>query len=161
MITINTDSTFIQVKSDNLGIFAWQNGTVPEVVEMTTQHMVKKPIASVNTKRDDKVCEKTGKLNDLLLSAVNETLKQVFKEAGAQVIYDFLGNKCHLKREEIAEKPEVFSADLKKLMVSAASFIEKMILENLYSKLELKFVEKKGYEFSDYIKDLRNGKFDR
>ena len=155
MITINTDSTFIQVKSDNLGIFGWQNGTVTEVGEMTTQHTVKKPIASVNTKRDDKVCEKTGKLNDLLLSAVNETLKQVFKEAGAQVIYDFLGNKCNLKREEIAEKPEVFSADLKKLMVSAASFIEKMILEKLYSKLELKFEEKEGYEFSDYIRELK------
>src|SRR3972149_9076396 len=155
MITINTDSTFIQVKSDNLGIFAWQNGTVTEVGEMTTQHTVKKPIASVNTKRDDETCEKTGKLNDLLLSAVDETLKHVFKEAGAQVIYNFLGNKCHLKREEIAEKPEDFSADLKKLMVSAASVIEKMILKNLYSKLELKFEEKEGYEFSDYIRELK------
>ena len=155
MITINTDFTFIQVKSDNLGIFAWQNGTVPEVVEMTTQHTVKKPIASVNTKRDDEVCEKTGKLNDLLLSAVDETLKHVFKEAGAQVIYIFLGNKCHLKREEIAEKPEDFSAGLKKLMVSAASVIEKMILKKLYSKLELKFEEKEGYEFSDYIRELK------
>ena len=122
---------------------------------MTTQHTVKKPIALVNTKRDDEVCEKTGKLNDLLLSAVDETLKQVFKEAGAQVIYNFLGNRCHLKREEIAEKPEDFSADLKKLMVSAASVIEKMILENLYSKLELKYVEKEGYEFSDYLKELK------
>ena len=155
MITPNTDSSFIQVKSDNLGIFAWQNGTVTEVGEMTTQHTVEKPTVSVNTKRNDEVCEKTEKLADLLLSAVDETLKQVFKEAGAQVIYNFLGNKCHLKREEIAEKPEDFSADLKKLMVSAASFMEKMILENLYSKLELKFEEKEGYEFSDYIRELK------
>jgi len=155
MITINTDFTFIQVKSDNLGIFAWQNGTVTEVGEMTTQHTVKKPIASVNTKRDDEVCEKTGKLNDLLLSAVDETLKQVFKEAGAQVIYNFLDNQSHLKREEIAEKTEDFSAGLKRLMVSAASVIEKMILENLYSKLRLEFEEKEGYGFSDYFKELR------
>jgi len=155
MITPNTDFTFIQVKSDNSVTITWQNEIVAEVVGMTTQHTVKKPIASVNTKRDDETCEKTGKLNDLLLSAVDETLKQVFKEAGAQVIYNFLGNKCHLKREEIAEKPEVFSADLKKLMVSAASFIEKMILEKLYSKLELKFEEKEGYEFSDYIRELK------
>ena len=155
MITINTDFTFIQVKSDNLGIFAWQNGTVTEVGEMATQHTVRRSIASVNTKRDDGVCEKTGKLDDLLLSAVDETLKQVFKEAGAQVIYNFLDNQSHLKREEIAEKPEDFSADLKKLMVSAASVIEKMILENLYSKLRLEFEEKQGYGFSDYVKELR------
>ena len=155
MITLNTDSNFIQVKSDNPVTTTWQNGIVAEVVGMTKQQTVEKPTASVNTKRDDEVCEKTGKLDDLFVSAVDETLKQVFKEAGAQVIYNFLGNKCHLKREEIAEKPEDFSADLKKLMVSAASVIEKMILEKLYSKLELKFEEKQGYEFSDYLKELR------
>jgi hypothetical protein len=33
--------------------------------------------------------------------------------------------------------------------------IEKMILENLYSKLELKFEEKEGYKFSDYVKELK------
>jgi len=133
MITINTDSTFIQVKSDNLGIFAWQNGTVPEVVEMTVQHQPReKSIALAMTKREEKLHERKERLDNLLLNAVDETLKQVFKEAGAQVIYNFLGNKCHLKREEIAEKPEDFSADLKRLMVSAASVIEKMILENLY-----------------------------
>jgi ribonuclease HII len=119
------------------------------------QQTIEKPTASVNTKRDDKAYKKTGKLDDLLSSAVDETLKQVFKEAGAQVIYNFIENKCHLKRKEIAEKPEDFSADLKKLMVSAASMIEKMILENLYSKLELKFVEKEGYGFSDYLKELK------
>ena len=155
MITLNTDSNFIQVKSDNPVTTTWQNGIVVEVVGMTKQQTVEKPTASVNTKRDDEVCEKTGKLADLLLSAVDETLKQVFKEAGAQVIYNFIENKCHLKREEIAEKPAVFSADLKKLMVSAASLIEKMILEKLYSKLELKFEEKQGYEFSDYLRELR------
>ena len=155
MITINIDFTFIQVKSDYPITITLDSETAAEVVEMTKQQTIEKPIASVNTKRDDEACEKTGKLNDLLLSAVDETLKQVFKEAGAQVIYDFLGNKCHLKREEIAEKPAVFSADLKKLMVSAASVIEKMILEKLYSKLELKFEEKEGYEFSDYVKELR------
>jgi len=99
--------------------------------------------------------EKTGDLDDLLLSAVDETLKQVFKEAGAKVIYSYLGNKCHLKREEIVEKPEVFSADLKKLLGSGAIVIEKMIFKRLYSKLRLEFDVKRNYEFSDHIKELR------
>ena len=122
---------------------------------MTTQQTIEKATASVNTKRDDGACEKTEKLADLLLSAVDEALTQVFKKEGTEAIYSFIENKCHLKREEIAEKPEDFSADLKKLMVSAASVIEKMILEKLYSKLELKFEEKEGYGFSDYIMELR------
>jgi len=99
--------------------------------------------------------EKTQSVDDLLPSVVDETLRQVFKEAGTKVIYSYIENKRHLKREEIAEKPEVFSAGLESLLVSAARVIEKLILKKLYRKLGLKFEKKKGYEFSDYIKELR------
>jgi ribonuclease HII len=122
---------------------------------MATEQTAEKSIAAVNINRKDKACEPKEKLADLLSTAVNETVKQIFKEAGAKVIFDFIEKQCHLKLEEIVEKPEVFSAGLERLTVSAASVIEKMILENLYSKLNLKFVEKDGYEFSDYIKELR------
>jgi len=94
-------------------------------------------------------------LDDLLINVVDETLRQVFREEGTKAIYAFIKNNCHLKQEEIAEKTEVFSADLKRLLSSGAPVVEKMILKNLYSKLELKFEERKGYEFSDYIKELR------
>ena len=99
--------------------------------------------------------EKTWSVDDLLLSAVDETLRQVFKEAGTKVIYGYITNKCHLKREEIAKKPEIFSAGLESLLVSAARVIENLILRKLYRKLGLKFEEKKGYEFSEYIKELK------
>jgi hypothetical protein len=104
-----------------------------------------------------RVCtvEKTRSLDDLLPSVVDETLKHVFKEAGTNVIYSFIENKCHLKLEEITEKTEVFSAGLERLLSSGAPVIEKLILKNLYQKLELKFEEKRGYEFSDYIKELK------
>ena len=161
MITINTDSTFIQVKSDNLGIFAWQNGTVPEVGEMTTQHTVERSSVLSSSRCKHKLGKETRRLDCVLLNAIDETLKHVFKGAGTEVVYNYIENKFHLKREEIAEKPDEFSAGLERLLSSAAPMIEKMTIENLYSKLELKFVEKKGNEFSDYIKDLRNGKFDR
>jgi len=124
-----------------LGTFTRQNMRM-EVVEVT------KRLRTV---------EKTRSLDDLLLSVVDETLRQVFREAGTKVIYDFLENNSHLKLKEIAEKPEVFSSGLERLMVSAAPVIENQILKNLYSKLGLKFEEKEGYEFSDYIKELRKG----
>lgn len=98
---------------------------------------------------------KKPEVNDLLLSVIDETMRQIFNEAGTKVIYDYLMNNHHLKLKEFAEKPEVFSAGLERLMVSAARVIEQMILKNLYRRLGLKFEEKKAYEFSDYIKELR------
>jgi len=38
---------------------------------------------------------------------------------------------------------------------SGSILIENLILKSLYSKLELKFENREGYEFSDYIKELR------
>jgi hypothetical protein len=111
--------------------------------------------ASSCTKCEDELGKRTGSLDDLLLNVIDETLKHVFKEPGAKVIYDYLRDQCHLKREEIAEKPEVFSAGLERLLESGAVLIEKMILINLSSKLQLKYVEKEGCEFSDYIKELK------
>ena len=98
---------------------------------------------------------KKPEVDDLLLSVIDETMRQIFNEAGTKVIYDYLMNNHHLKLEEFAEKPEVFSAGLERLMVSAARVIEQMILKNLYRMLGLKFEEKTAYEFSDYIKELR------
>jgi len=111
--------------------FIWQNG-------MSLVKISKKP-----------------EVDDLLLSAIDETMRQIFNEAGTKVIYDYLINNHHLKLEEFAEKPEVFSAGLERLMGSAARVIEQMILKNLYRRLGLKFEEKKGYGFPDYIKELR------
>ena len=94
-------------------------------------------------------------LDGLLLKATDEMLRQVFKENGTKVIYAFLGNNSHLKREELAEKPEVFSAGLKRLLSSGAPVIEDLILKSLYSKLESQFEEREGYEFADYVEELR------
>jgi hypothetical protein len=91
----------------------------------------------------------------LLLGAVDEELKRVFREEGVAVIYSFVESMYELKRELIAEKPEVFSAGLQRLLVSAAPVMEKLILQKLYDRLGLRFVERKGYEFSDYVRELR------
>ncbi len=101
------------------------------------------------------VVEECKNWNNIFAEVVDETLKQIFKEEGAKAIYDFLTNHAHLELEEAAEKPEVFSASLEGLMVSAARVIEQAILRNLYSRLGLEFEEKNGYEFPDYIRELR------
>jgi len=115
---------------------------------------VEKSSESSGTKRKVKIGKRTGRLDDLLLSVVDETMRQIFREDATKVIYDYLENNFHLKREEIAEKPEVFSDGLERLLGSAAPVIEKMILKNLYCELRLEYAEKEGYGFSDYIRGL-------
>ena len=156
-VTSDTDSTFIQFKSDNPGkTSTWQNGMIVEVIKVTKRlRTVEKSSVSSGTKREGRISKRTESLDDLLLSAVDETLRQVFREEGIKVIYNYFENNSHLKREEIAEKPDVFSAGLERLLGSGAPVIEILILKNLYRKLGLKSEEKKGYEFSDYIKELR------
>jgi len=122
---------------------------------MSTQDPVEKWGALVNPKGHDKHEKEVRSLDNLLLDAVDETLRHIFKDEGAKVISNFLENKCHLQREEIGEKAEDFSAGLDWLLSSARPMVEKLILENLYSKLELKFEEKEGYKFSDYVKELK------
>ncbi len=82
------------------------------------------------------------------------TSTRVFKEVGAQAIYDYLENRRQLKWREIAEKPGVFSTGLERMLGSAAPVVENLILMNLYCKLGLKFVEKKGYDLSDCVLEL-------
>ena len=92
----------------------------------------------------------------IFVEAVDETLKDIFRDDGAKVIYDFLENHSSLKLKNVADKPEVFSASLEKLMVSAVRVIEQqVILNNLYSRLGLKFEEKPSHEFSDDIRELK------
>jgi hypothetical protein len=104
---------------------------------------------------DDHGSTTKTKLADLAVRAVHETIGYIFKEAGAKVIFDFLEKTYKLKLEEIVEKPEVFAAGFERLTVSAAFLMERMILENLYSKLNLSFEVRDGYKFADYIEELR------
>ena len=116
---------------------------------------VRKSSFSSVQKSEGRIDKLMVSLDDLLLDMVDETVKQVFREPGAKAIYSYIENECHLKREEIAKKPEVFSADLKRLLGSGSQVIEQMILRNLYRRLELEFTVREGYGFSDYIKELR------
>ena len=95
------------------------------------------------------------RLDNLILHVVDETLQSVFEEAGVKVIYRYMEKKCRLKREEIPKKPEIFSTSLSRILDSAAPVIENLILKNLHRELHLKFEEKEGYVFPDYIKELR------
>ena len=99
--------------------------------------------------------EKKEERNEVFFEVIDETLKQIFSDDGTKVIYDYLEKHSKLKLKDVANKPEVFSASLERLMVSAAHVIEQRILKNLYSRLGVEFEEKQGYQFADYIMELK------
>jgi hypothetical protein len=121
---------------------------------MVTEQTADTPALAAYISLDDR-CPKKPRLADLAVRAVHETIEYIFKEPGAKAIFDFLEKMYNLKLEEIVEKPEVFAAGFERLTVSAAFLMEKMILENLYSKLNLNFEVKDDYKFADYIEELR------
>lgn len=94
-------------------------------------------------------------LESLTLIVVDNVLQQVFKKEGKNIIYNFLAENFQLEREEIPDKPEIFSTGLKKLLGSGALVIERMILHRLYIELGLKLEFSKNLIFSDQISELR------
>ena len=104
--------------------------------------------------RESDDSEKIERLEKLLLLVIDETLKNIFKEAGAKAIYNYIETRYQLNQSEIVEKPTTFSTSLAALLGSAAPVIEDLILKNLHRKLDIKFEKKRDYRFSDYVMEL-------
>jgi len=92
----------------------------------------------------------------LLLQTIDGNLKQIFRETATHIIYQFLEKNHSLKREEIPEKMEIFMEGLQEFFRSGAHMIEQSILKELHANLGLKYKNREGYRFVDYIDDLEN-----
>jgi hypothetical protein len=123
---------------------------------MVASQAMKSEVLPTSMPSEDTGFKKAAQLNDLLVRVVDEVINQIFKEAGAEVIYSFFEGKCNLKLEEFGIKSDEFCAGLTKLLSSAAPVIEKSILDKYHRSLGLNFVEKSGYVFSDYIRELKD-----
>lgn len=86
----------------------------------------------------------------VLLEALDEGLSTI-GESARKAIYFHLQNLYSLKREEIPDNPKAFVEGLRKIFGLGAEVIEKAVIKSLYSKLEIKFEERKGYGFIEYL----------
>lgn len=109
----------------------------------------------MSSEEDSPIYLEERRFRDLLLEISDDVLRQILGEGSAKTIYNYLETIVGLKWAEIGERPEDFSVELKKLLGSGASILETLILKKLYSKFQLEFVKREGYEFSDYIRKLR------
>jgi hypothetical protein len=95
---------------------------------------------------------------DKISKIIDKVLKQVFGEEATNLIYRHLENNYSLKRNEIAEKIEVFATGLEEFLRSGAYVIERKILEDIYSnygllrRLELERVQAE----SDFVSQMKS-----
>jgi len=92
----------------------------------------------------------------ILMETIDESMVQVFGKTSTGVIYDFIKENHDLRKEDIPENLEIFSSSLEKMFGFGATLLEKLVLKKLYTKLGLKYKEKEGYKFLDYIKELKS-----
>jgi len=92
----------------------------------------------------------------LLLKAIDDSLKQVFGENAAQIIYHYLESNQSIKQEEIPEKLEAFTEGLAKFFGSGARVVENVILTNLNPKIDPKHKMKGDRKFVDYVNELKS-----
>lgn len=98
--------------------------------------------------------EKAKKFDEIFIEAVDEGLK-VLGESGKQMIFFYLEKGFSVKKHEIPEKPEAFAQGLEKIFKAGALVIEKLIVENLYSKLGLEYENKPNFSFEEYVKKAK------
>jgi len=131
---------------------------VSEAIQLTRRLVTaEESTAPPGAETKGKIGKGVAGLDGLLLEAVDETITRVFREAGAKAIYKYIENNCHLKREDIAQRPDVFSEGLEKLLGSGAPVLQELILKKLRCKLELKPADRERSDFADYIKELAKG----
>ncbi len=89
---------------------------------------------------------------------IDHVLQQVFGQEATSLIYKHLEHNYSLKREQIAERIDVFAKGLEDFLSSGAFVVERRILEDIYSsygllrRLELEKVE----EQADFVGQIRS-----
>ena len=105
--------------------------------------------------KSDTVLQTKRSFDSLLVESLEESLKILLDDSATHSFISYLEENCSLKKGEIGRNLESFSAELEKFFGLGASRIEALIVALLYSKLGLKYEEKEGYTFGDYIRDAR------
>jgi len=100
--------------------------------------------------------KKAEKYEEMFNKAVDKALNRVFGSTATSIIYTHLENNYAIKKNEIAEKLEVFSQAMQEYLNSGAAVVEKEILESFYSGLGLfQRVELEGPRNSEFVERLR------
>ena len=84
--------------------------------------------------------------DELMFGALDTTIKQVFGNSASELIYRVTEDHLKLKREELGEKIEVFTAFLEKLLcLEKAHIIQAASMKLLFYRLRQEYDEVEKY----------------
>jgi len=75
--------------------------------------------------------------NEKVCKIIDRVMKQIFGEEATRLIYRYLESNYSVRRDEIADKIDLFSRGLEDFLKSGAYVIERKILEDIYSSYGL------------------------
>jgi hypothetical protein len=107
----------------------------------------------------ENLTEQAGRREGKISRIIDKVLNQVFGEEATRLIYRHLECNYALRRDEIAEKIDVFAAGLEEFLRSGAYVVERKILEDIYSsygllrRLELERMQEEC-DFASQVKVL-------
>jgi hypothetical protein len=85
-----------------------------------------------------------------LLDAVEQGLLAPGKIVRA-AIYERIEEKYQLKREEIPDELDTFHKALQDLLGKGAHVVRRLIVKDLYSRLDMRFIEHDTWTLADYV----------
>jgi sulfur transfer complex TusBCD TusB component (DsrH family) len=98
-------------------------------------------------------CVRVADKENKVVKVIDAVLTQVFGEKAACLIYKYLERNYSLKREEIAEKIDVFARGLEDFLSSGACVVERKILEDLQSSFG--FADGSEFVHADFVDQMR------
>ena len=90
--------------------------------------------------------ERQKRFSQLLVESICESVPF------AEWILNFIEMTTPIRRDEIAEKPELFAKELEKLLGEGARIVTREIVENLYDKLGIELDEIDDQDLPRYIR---------
>lgn len=125
----------------------------PKALEMLPHILIK--ITNRNLSLGRKLKTK-GEFDKTFRKTVDDVLIQIFGQAAALIIYNYLEKNNSLTPEEFPEKLDAFARGLENFLDSGALVIENIILKHLYSSYGLEFRKiEEGRSFVDYLIQLK------
>ena len=74
------------------------------------------------------------KQEEILLEIIDNLLNEILGDSTTEIIYNYLEEKCKIKKQEIPYKMEEFKAELNKIFGDASKMIEEKIKKALFKK---------------------------
>jgi hypothetical protein len=102
------------------------------------------------------ISQQTRRENERISRIIDRVMRQVFGDEAARLIYRYLESNYSVRRDEIADKIDLFAKGLEDFLKSGAYVIERKILEDIYSSYGLlRRIELEKLRESDFASQVK------